>query len=48
VETVLASLPIGRNNEEYRLTLGSVLWAPLTIAGLEWTGQYFNNTRRTL
>ncbi len=48
VETVNLSAPIGRNNEEYRLTIGSALWAPLTIAGLEWTGQYFNNTRRTL
>lgn len=46
VETVYATLPIGRETQEYRLTLGSVLWAPLTIAALEWTGQYFNNTGR--
>lgn len=47
VETVLVTAPVGRNNEDYRLTMGSVLWAPLTIAAVEWTGQYFNNARRT-
>jgi hypothetical protein len=47
VETVRTTVPIGRESRGYRLTLGSVLWSPLTVAGLEWTGQYFNNTRRT-
>ena len=39
-------VPIGREARDYRLTLGAYLWAPLTIASAEWTGQYFNRTRR--
>lgn len=46
VETVKLTVPVGRQTKDYRLTMGSVLWAPLTIAAVEWTGQYFNNTRR--
>lgn len=40
------TIPIGREARDYRLTLGTRLWAPLTIVGAEWTGQYFNRTRR--
>lgn len=39
-------IPIGRESRDYRLTLGTYRWAPLTIATVEWVGQYFNNTRR--
>lgn len=39
-------VPIGHEARDYRLTIGSYLWAPLTIADAEWTGQYFNRTRR--
>lgn len=47
VETVKVGIPVGRETRHYRLTIGSALWAPLTIAAVEWTGQYFNNARRT-
>jgi hypothetical protein len=39
-------VPIGRESREYRLTISPYRWAPLTIANIEWTGQYFNNARR--
>lgn len=39
-------VPIGRESRDYRLSVGAYLWAPLTIVGVEWTGQYFNRTRR--
>jgi hypothetical protein len=38
---------IGREVREYTLTIRSKDWDPLTITGIEWTGQYFYNTRRT-
>lgn len=37
---------IGREAREYDLKLSAKLWLPLTIAGLEWTGQFFYNPRR--
>jgi hypothetical protein len=41
-----ASIPIGRETREYRLTLESYLWAPLTIKSVEWIGQLFYRARR--
>ena len=42
------SVPIivGREIREYALTLRSRDWDPMTITGIEWTGQYFYNTKR--
>lgn len=37
---------IGKEVREYSLRLKSRAWYPLTITGIEWTGQYFYNTRR--
>lgn len=37
---------VGREVREYRLRLKSRAWYPMTITGIEWTGQYFYNTSR--
>lgn len=45
---VSATIPalIGREIRECSYTIESVRWLPLTVTGIDWTGQYFNNTRR--
>lgn len=45
-ETATLTVPVGREARDYRLTVGTYLWAPLTITTVEWVGQYFNRTRR--
>lgn len=42
------SLPVfvGREVREYTLRLAAKDWLPFTVAGLEWTGQFFYNPRR--
>lgn len=44
VDTTVSVL-VGRANEEFTVTLGSVTWLPMTLTALEWSGQYFNHTR---
>jgi hypothetical protein len=45
-EHASASVPVGRETREYRLTLQSYLWAPLTIKAVEWQGQLMYRSRR--
>jgi hypothetical protein len=37
---------VGREIREYALTLRAKDWYPMTVTGIEWTGQYFYNTKR--
>ena len=46
VETGSVPAFIGRESREYVLRLSALPGKPLTIASLEWTGQYFYNTKR--
>jgi hypothetical protein len=41
-----ATIPVGRETREYRLTLQSYLWAPLTLKAIEWMGQLLYRSRR--
>jgi hypothetical protein len=41
-----ATVPVGRETREYRLTLQSYLWAPLTFKNIEWAGQFLYRARR--
>jgi hypothetical protein len=45
-EHASASIPVGRETREYKLTLQSYLWAPLTIKAVEWLGQLLYRARR--
>lgn len=45
VDTSL-SIPVFREIREFKLTIMARDWLPLTINGLEWSGQWFNNTQR--
>lgn len=45
-DQVSLHLPIGRRAGQYRATIAAYHWAPLTIASVDWTGQYHNRTRR--
>jgi hypothetical protein len=45
-EHAAATVPIGRETRDYRLTIESYLWAPLTIKAIEWQGQLFYRARR--
>lgn len=38
--------PIGRTSDEFTLTISSIGPLPMTISGVDWTGWFFNNTRR--
>jgi hypothetical protein len=40
------SAAIGREVRECSYTVAAVGWLPLTVSGIQWSGQYFNNTRR--
>jgi hypothetical protein len=46
VETGSVPVFVGRESREYVLRLSALTGKPLTISALEWTGQYFYNTRR--
>lgn len=37
---------IGREVREFDLTIEAKDWLPMTVTGLEWTGQFFYNPRR--
>lgn len=37
---------VGRPSDRFTLTISSVGIYPLTLSGVDWTGWYFNNTRR--
>ena len=37
---------VGREVRAYTLKIGSHEWYPMTLTGLEWTGQYFYNSKR--
>lgn len=39
-------LAVGKNNEGYTITLSPKKWYPLTITGVEWTGQLFSRSQR--
>jgi hypothetical protein len=41
-----AIIPVGRETRDYRLTLQSYLWTPLTIKAVEWVGQLLYRNRR--
>lgn len=45
-DQVSLHLPIGRRAGQYRATIAAYHWAPLTIASVDWAGQYHNRTRR--
>lgn len=38
--------PIGRQNTACQYYIRAKTWLPLTITAIEWTGQYFSNSRR--
>lgn len=40
------SVPVGRENKQYSLTLGAINWLPFTVDSVDWEGQLFNRTRR--
>lgn len=40
------NVPCGRSNMEHQITLASRFWLPLAVTAVEWTGQFFDNTRR--
>lgn len=46
VGTDKKTVPIGRETNQYTLKLSARKWLPLTVAGLEWSGQFFNRTQR--
>jgi len=46
VSTGSVPLFVGRNNRAFTARIAARDWLPLTITGIEWTGQYFNNVRR--
>lgn len=39
-------VPIGRGFTQYRLQIAANKWYPLTLVGMDWTGQSFNRTQR--
>lgn len=46
VSTGVLTVPIGANNVRHTATFQSRTWLPMTISGIEWAGQYFNNSKR--
>jgi len=46
VSSYTASALVGREVRQCEYTLRAQTWLPLTVTGIEWVGQYFNNTRR--
>jgi len=39
-------VPAGRANSEHAIEIESRMWLPMTLTGMEWTGQLFLNSRR--
>lgn len=46
IVTTTVSVPLGREVRDFTYTLNARKWLPLTITAIEWSGQFFNNTRR--
>lgn len=46
IVTTSVSVPLGREVRDFTYTLNARRWLPLTITAIEWSGQFFNNTRR--
>jgi hypothetical protein len=46
IATTAISVPLGRETRDFTYTLSARKWLPLTVTAIEWTGQFFNNTRR--
>lgn len=46
ISTYADSALIGKEIREVSYTIAAQSWLPMTVASIEWTGQYFNNTRR--
>lgn len=46
VSTGQLSIPVGKANVEYESTFKANTWLPMTITGIDWVGQFFNNTQR--
>lgn len=46
ISTADVSVPAGREVRDFTYTLSARNWLPLTITAIEWSGQFFNNTRR--
>lgn len=46
ISTYTDSALIGKEIREVSYTITAQTWLPMTVASIEWTGQYFNNTRR--
>jgi hypothetical protein len=46
VTTGAFSIPIGRETNDYSLTIKARRWYPLTVTALEWNGQLFNRLPR--
>ncbi|CCI88382.1 hypothetical protein BN110_001 [Yersinia phage phiR8-01] len=39
-------LPVYREVRECQVEFRALTWLPLTVSGIEWKGQYFNNLKR--
>lgn len=46
IVTTSVSAAIGREARECKYTIAAKRWLPLTVTAIEWTGQFFFNTRR--
>lgn len=46
IATTKISAVIAREIRNCSYTIRSVRWLPMTVTGIDWTGQYFNNTRQ--
>jgi hypothetical protein len=46
VRTYRQTLPIGKSNTDYEITLKSRTWMPFNLTSLTWAGQSFNRTQR--
>ena len=46
ISTYTDTALIGKEIREVAYTIAAQSWLPMTVASIEWTGQYFNNVRR--
>lgn len=46
ITSSIHTVGIGRETREYNITLSALKWYPLSVVGIEWTGQSFNRTPR--
>ena len=45
IVTTTVNAPVGREIRECKVTVAANKWLPLTVTGMEWTGQWFNRRR---